>query len=380
MLIGFVTLFGLSNTGSAFLECINSVSTLFAELYNMKTGQFIINGNKLTVHLVFCVVVLAGLVLGMYFLQATGFIFHSLVSAYADCLFFVFCIYTGRWLCKQLYLSGKLVLFLFFTLLAGIGLAILKWCMVRYIFDHPYAGFLEVLRDTMPFFWSALVMGILLKLIRTSMQKELYDANAKAEQKESEFGLLQSQLSPHFLFNVLNNLYGISIAEHKRIPQLLLKLSNLLRYSVYGAKKQFVPVKEELEYVQNYIEFEQIRISDRLVLSTELEEIANHNIKIAPLVLIVFIENAFKHSKNTFNQAVSIDISLKISGNFICFEVSNSCAEEKSADEVLNESSGLGLANTIKRLDLLYGTDYELRQTAANGLYNIGLRLKIKED
>jgi len=152
VLIGFVTLFGLSNTGSAFLECINSVSTLFAELYNMKTGQFIINGNKLTVHLVFCAVVLAGLVLGMYFLQATGFIIHSLVSAYADCLFFVFCIYTGRWLCKQLYLSGKLALFLFFTLLAGIGLAILKWCMVRYIFDHPYAGFLEVLRDTMPFF------------------------------------------------------------------------------------------------------------------------------------------------------------------------------------------------------------------------------------
>ncbi len=346
----------------------------------MKTGQFIINGNKLTVHLVFCAVVLVGLVVGMYFLQATGFTFHSLASAYADCLFFIFCIYTGRWLCKQLYLSGKLALFLFFTLLAGIGLTILKWCMVRYVFNHPYAGFLEVLRDTMPFFWSGLVIGILLKLIRTSMQKELHEANVKAEQKESEFGLLQSQLSPHFLFNVLNNLYGISIAEHKRIPQLLLKLSNLLRYSVYGAKKQFVPLREELEYVQNYIEFEQIRISDRLVLSTNFEEIANPTIKIAPLVIIVFIENAFKHSKNTFNQAISIDISLKISGNFICFEVSNSYAEEKSVDEVLNESSGLGLANTIKRLDLLYGADYELKQTTANGLYNIALRLKIKED
>ena len=103
------------------------------------------------------------------------------------------------------------------------------------------------------------------------MQKELQEARAKAQQKESEFNLLQSQLSPHFLFNVLNNLYGISIEEHQRIPGLLLKLSNLLRYSVYGFKKQFVMLTEEVDYIKNYIEFEQIRISDRLVLTTDME-------------------------------------------------------------------------------------------------------------
>ena len=211
------------------------------------------------------------------------------------------------------------------------------------------------------------------------MQKELQDANIRAEQKESQFSLLQSQLSPHFLFNVLNNLYGISIEEHKRIPSLLLKLSDLLRYSVYSAKKPFVPLKEELEYIRNYIEFEQIRMSDRLNLITDIEHVNNNDIKIAPLILIVFVENAFKHSKNTLSQDIDIDISLKITGNFIFFLVSNSYHTEKSGDNLLNESSGLGLANTIKRLDLLYGNDYVLKQDIENGLYQIDLRLKIKE-
>jgi LytS/YehU family sensor histidine kinase len=302
-----------------------------------------------------------------------------LLSVFTDCLFFLLCIYTGRWLCQRWYLRHKFLLFVLCSISAVISLSVFKWLLVRYAFNHPYAGFFEVFRDVMPFFLSGVILGMLLKLIRASMQKELHDAQIKAEQKQSEFNLLQSQLSPHFLFNVLNNLYGISIAEHERIPQLLLKLSNLLRYSVYGAKKAFVPLKDELEYIKNYIEFEQIRISDRLNLVMNIAQVSSPDIKIAPQVLIVFVENAFKHSKNTFNQGIDIDISLKITDNFICFMVSNSYHVEKGAGDILNESSGLGLANTIKRLNLLYGNDYELKQDAENDLYHVNLRLKIKE-
>jgi sensor histidine kinase YesM len=140
-----------------------------------------------------------------------------------------------------------------------------------------------------------------------------------------------------------------------------------------------VHLKDELEYIKNYIEFEQIRISDRLNLVTDIAQVSSPDIKIAPQVLIVFIENAFKHSKNTFNPGIDIDISLKITGNFICFMVSNSYHVEKGASDILNESSGLGLVNTIKRLNLLYGDDYELKQDAENGSYHVNLRLKIKE-
>jgi LytS/YehU family sensor histidine kinase len=230
----------------------------------------------------------------------------------------------------------------------------------------------------MPFFVIGLVMGILLKIIRASMQKELQDAHIQTAQKAMEFSLLQSQLSPHFLFNVLNNLYGISIEEHQRVPPLLLKLSGLLRYAVYGAKKPFVSLKEELVYIRNYIEFEQIRVSDRLVIQTDIAQTINPDIQIAPLILIVFIENAFKHAKNSLNQKIYISLSLKISGNFIYFTAVNSYRDEKKEDSMPDESSGLGLANTIKRLDLLYGNDYQLKQYAENDQYHVELTLKMQ--
>ena len=344
----------------------------------MKPIRQLISRNKLTRHLLFCIGVLLLLSLGLYFLHVSGFRFE-IPQALTNCLFFLLCIYTGRWLCGFFYLRKRLLLFTGISLSAFSLLAVTEYLLVKYAFHHPFVGFLELLRGDMPFFFAGVVVGMLLKLISASMQKELQDAQIKGEQKESELNLLQAQLSPHFLFNVLNNLYGISIAEPGRMPALLLKLSGLLRYSVYGGKKTFVPLKEELDYIRGYIEFEQIRMSDRLNLVADVESVNDPAIQIAPQVLIVFVENAFKHSKNTLSPEIDIDISLKINGNFICLEVINSYMQDKSDDDLSSESSGLGLPNTLKRLDLLYGSDYKLEQHAENGLYHIALNLKIKK-
>jgi len=343
----------------------------------MKPIRHLIIGNKPVLHMLFIIGVFVLLLLGLYFLYVSGFRFQT-GPAIINCLFFLLCIYTGRWLCQAFYLRNRFSLFIISSLLAFTLLAVVEYGLVKYAFHHPYAGFLELLRGDMPFFFAGVVLGMLLKLISASMQKELRDAQIKAEQKESELNLLQSQLSPHFLFNVLNNLYGISIEEHQRIPQLLLKLSNLLRYSVYGGKKLFVPLKDELEYIKNYMDFEQIRISDRLSLVVRIDPV-DPGIQIATQVLIVFVENAFKHSKNTLNPEIEILISLRIIDNFICFKISNSFGQEKNRDELLNENSGLGLANTLKRLDLLYGSDYRLAQYADKGFYHTELSLSIKE-
>jgi LytS/YehU family sensor histidine kinase len=247
----------------------------------------------------------------------------------------------------------------------------------KMIFDTP-GDVVEFSVTTLPFFIIALVMGIFIKLIRASIQRQIQEARIKAEQKQSELNLLQSQLSPHFLFNTLNNMYGISITQHERVPALLLKLSDLLRYSVYDTKKPFVPLQDELEYINNYIGFEKLRISDRLVLQTAIAGINDPNITIAPMVLIVFIENAFKHAGNTLNKKVYIDISLSISGNFIEFSVKNSYSDVQHANSMIKSNSGLGLFNTIRRLNLLYEEDYELKQFTKDNLYNVQLRLKIK--
>jgi sensor histidine kinase YesM len=344
----------------------------------MKTVQQLISGNKLDLHLIFSISILAGLWVGWYLMHLQGYRFENNWSTGIDCLFFLLCIYTGRWLFGLWYLRQELVRFIGYTLLSTLGLLILKWLIVRYVFNHPFADLGELSLSMLPFFLIGLIMGMFLKLIRATVKKELQEAQIKAEQKQSEFNVLQAQLSPHFLFNVLNNLYGISIDEHERIPTLLLKLSNLLRYSVYSAKKPFVPLVEELDYIQNYIDFEQIRISDRLVLKTNIEPVTGLTIMIAPLVLIVFVENAFKHAKNTLVPQIHISISLKIKDNFIYFVVNNSYQSENQADKVFGEGSGVGLANTLRRLELLYGTDYELKQEATNDVYSVELRVKIK--
>lgn len=343
----------------------------------MKPIRQLLSGNKLTRHLLFCLGVLLLLSLGLYFLHVSGFRF-DLPQALTNCVFFLLCIYTGRWLCGFLYLRKRFTLFIGGSLSAFILLSVMEYGLVKYVFHHPNVGFLELFRGDMPFFLAGVVLGMLLKLISDSMQKELQDAQIKAEQKESEFNLLQSQLSPHFLFNVLNNLYGISVTEPGRIPPLLLKLSGLLRYSVYGGKKTFVPLKEELDYIRGYIEFEQIRMSDRLNLAIDIESVSDPAIQIAPQVLIVFLENAFKHAKNTLCREIDIDISLKINGNFICLEVSNSYETDKTGYDQATENSGLGLPNTLRRLDLLYGNDYRLEKHAENGLYHIALHLKTR--
>jgi sensor histidine kinase YesM len=206
----------------------------------------------------------------------------------------------------------------------------------------------------------------------------LQQAHITAAQSLSELRLLQSQLSPHFLFNTLNNLYGLSITQHEKIPVLLLKLSDLLRYSVYDSKELFVPLKNELEYINNYIDFEKIRIGDRLQLTTSIESITDDRIKIAPMLLIVFIENAFKHSKNTLEKEVFIDITLKTWGDSILFSVKNSYSSSANESSGLRTDKGLGLVNVRKRLQLLYVDAYDLKVHSEDEFFTVMLQLKSK--
>lgn len=342
----------------------------------MRAVAQIFGSSKITVHLLFCATVLLLLLAGTLALNAAGFTFGETPLILARCIFFILCVYCGRWLCGRWYLTKKLLSFAFYTLLSCIAIAVVWWLLAKNMLGAPYAGFFEVIISIMPFYIIAVVTGILLKLIRATMRRQLQDAQAATEQKQTELNLLQSQLSPHFLFNTLNNIYGISIDRDERVPGLLLKLSNLLRYSLYDTKKPFVPLKEELEYIGNYIDFEKIRISDRLLLKTDIEPVSDTSIKIAPMVLIVFIENAFKHAKNTLEQEIYIDIALKISGNFILFSVKNSHNSNADKTNNLDESSGIGLANTVKRLELLYGKDYGLKQFSETCEYIVQLTLK----
>jgi sensor histidine kinase YesM len=243
--------------------------------------------------------------------------------------------------------------------------------------SHPRMH-LVLLVVGLPFLLVGSGTGMIIKLYRHTIREKLYEAKASAEQSQSELKLLQTQLSPHFLFNTLNNMYGLSLTQHEKIPGLLLKLSSLLRYSVYDARELFVPLKNELAYINDYIDFEKIRIGDRLVLQSSFEEPIDQNLSIAPLLLIVFIENAFKHAKNTTDQKIYIYITLKTWGNSILFSVKNSSNGATDQQSIVNNHSGFGLDNVRKRLELLYKDKYDLQIQHEEGFYHVLLNLKVK--
>lgn len=220
-------------------------------------------------------------------------------------------------------------------------------------------------------------LGLLVSLIYHKLKQQIKIAETAAAHSKSELQLLQSQLSPHFLFNTLNNLYGISLREPDKTPGMLLKLSELLRYSVYDAKDSFVPLKDELNYLKNYIEFEKIRIGDRLDLKIDIEEFNTDNIRIAPMLLVVFVENAFKHAKNNLSDKIQIEISMKQWINQLLFAVKNSHKDSGAAD-TMDKHSGFGLQSTIKRLELLYPNAHDLKIEKDEDSFSVMLRVNIK--
>jgi sensor histidine kinase YesM len=264
--------------------------------------------------------------------------------------------------------------------LTALGLILtvcLMWLIFR--FDHFSSGKgIHLVMFWFPLIIISLSLGVLIKVVHSVTLNQLQEAQRQAEHSKTELHLLQSQLSPHFLFNTLNNLYGLSITDHEKIPPLLLKLSELLRYSVYDVSEVYVPLKDEITYIKNYIEFEKIRLGDRLTLTTDIEEISQANIRLAPMLLIVFIENAFKHSKNTAAAEIFIDIRLKIWADSILFSIRNTYGSEDQQENLLNKSSGLGLPNVHKRLELLYPNTYGLHVHRDERFHHVDLRLIIK--
>ena len=287
--------------------------------------------------------------------------------------------YSGRYLAYLWVHLSTLVqnLILFFLLILILfSIFIFGVLNMRYL-SHPKEEVL-IFFIAMIFLLIWICIGAFTKLIQHQINSKIKVAELNAANSKTELQLLQSQLSPHFLFNTLNNLYGISLTEHEKIPNLLLKLSELLRYSVYSTSDLYVPLQDEIDYLNNYIAFERIRLGPRLNLVYEVENSPDKSIKIAPMLLIVFVENAFKHAKNTHDKQIFINISLKIWGKALLFSVKNSHAKANPKTDLCDDTNGFGLLSVQKRLALLYKQAHDLNITEGEKEYLVMLRLDIK--
>ncbi len=192
--------------------------------------------------------------------------------------------------------------------------------------------------------------------------------------QESELQFLKSQINPHFLFNNLNNLYSYAIENSPKTPTIILELSSVLRYMLYECKEKYVPLSKELEQLENFTRLSQLQIEERGEVNINIPDIP-HGYKIAPLILIVFIENAFKHSQSSQSENIYIDIDIKVSEagrlEFICKN------NFQPTTNTQNLAQGIGLENVKKRLELIYPNNHQLTISEGENLYEVYLSLQL---
>ena len=234
-----------------------------------------------------------------------------------------------------------------------------------------FPGVIYSLLDVMPvitilsgfkFAWDASVKQHEVDLLRSSV-------------KESELQFLKLQINPHFLFNNLNNLYSYAIEQSPKTPSIILELSSVLRYMLYGCKEKFVPLQKEIEHLENFAKLNELQIEDRGKVTFKTVNIRSGYL-IAPLILTLFIENAFKHSTASQSKYISINIDIKLDDNGLLeFECRNSFRPVTNTDKL---SNGIGLQNVKKRLQLLYPNAHELTIKDTGEIYTIYLKMQLK--
>ncbi len=203
-------------------------------------------------------------------------------------------------------------------------------------------------------------------------QKEIEDL--KFLVKESELQFLKSQINPHFLFNNLNNIYSYALEGSTKTASIILELSSVLRYMLYDCTDDFVSLSKELSHLKHFTALNELQIESRGIISYT-EDIQNGNFKIVPLILVVFIENAFKHSSCSQSENIIITINVSVSDiGLLEFKCSNTYINGYN-NEIFTK--GLGLQNVKKRLELIYHGNYNLEVKDTGELYDVNLKMRL---
>ena len=216
-----------------------------------------------------------------------------------------------------------------------------------------------------------LIASIIFRYVLNSIRSEKLEKERKAERLSSELKFLRNQISPHFLFNMLTNMISLARQKSDLLEPLLIKLSDMLRYTLYETGNERFNVSRELEYLRNYIELQQIRFEDSVEIKLQIENINEHCF-IEPMLLIPFVENAFKHGVGMVMEAY-IHIHAFMKESRLVFSVVNNYATNFSKDK----SSGIGIQNVKNRLELLYPDKYSLQINNDGSVFDIKLNIDL---
>ena len=193
----------------------------------------------------------------------------------------------------------------------------------------------------------------------------------ESKKSKAELALLKSQINPHFFFNTLNNLYGLTVEKSDDAPNVVLKLSDMMRYTIYMGKEDFVPLKDEIEYLKNYIDLHKIRYHKTVDITFNHSDELDY--QIAPLLFIIPLENAFKHGVELLTEDAYIHINLITNDGIIQFDIENNFGTLES-----NKNVGIGLDNLKQRLKLLYPSKHTIDIDVTDDVYKLSLKIETK--
>lgn len=296
--------------------------------------------------------------------------FFSLYYSFVQIIFFAIPVYFHFYLFKIFFNRKKYHLYM----LSLIGIIIIAGISMNYVFvtvfkeySNAYSLFLTIS--------SFLIMTTAIKYAKRGIQQRLDFQKIKAKQLQTELNLLKAQINPHFLFNTLNNLFGLARKRDRRTADGIAQLSHLMRYVIYDSKVEQIELEKEVEQIKRLIDLQKLRFLLEDDIDIDFQVKGNiTELKIPPMLLIPFVENAFKHgislSKKSF-----IKIDLKVKEQYLHFHIINTIHRKKYND---NETeSGLGLENVKRRLELLYPDGYKLEIYDSQKTFEVDLWIKV---
>jgi sensor histidine kinase YesM len=210
----------------------------------------------------------------------------------------------------------------------------------------------------------AFLFGALLRISLNHFTLLQQMQERKSQQVAAELNLLKSQVQPHFLFNALNNIYYLAYTKSDLAPQSIARLSDIMRYFVEEAPKEWVPLKAELDFIQDYIEVERIRLPHSLTISWNGTGLDKEHILVPPILFIPLVENVFKHGVDKTKENNQIALSVEVTLKTLTFTVKNSLHDFRN-----DKSQGTGLVNLRKRLTLLFNAEFNLVTSQQSGYY-----------
>jgi two-component system LytT family sensor kinase len=331
---------------------------------------------RILIHVSFWIVVFTGFMFLYGYRNETYIdkLFLQIRFAFFEILYVYFVIY---FLIPRYLLKKKTILFFgFFSVTFILTLLLEQLTMTYFSKAFSTSTYLKSLLNP-SFYWLALenlfiiILASSIKFTKQWFQNQRITEELKRKNLETELQLLKSQLNPHFLFNTLNNINSLIFIDQQKTYDTVIKLSDLMRYMIYETNTELVFLNDEIEAVKNYIELQRIRLKNHNYIDFSVKGNPN-SIRVAPMLFIPFVENAFKHGKKESSENTGIQIHFEITKTKLFFSTQNQIKQKQNT-----EKGGIGIENAKRRLQLLYANSHQFSIKNHNNLFTVQLTIEL---